>query len=151
MSYTIAVDFDGVLHSYISPFSEIPMDPPVPGAINWLKELVKSDLKVAILSTRNSSENGPEAVRKWLKDNGLTDSEIATITFPKDKIRATLYIDDRGYNFKGDNFPSIEFMTNYRTWNRELRDSAKSLKENASYLKGKGVSLKDIARLLKDS
>lgn len=38
--YTLAVDFDGVLHQYTTPWSNaatIP-DPPVDGAIAWLNE-----------------------------------------------------------------------------------------------------------------
>src|SRR5690606_19100252 len=50
---TVCVDFDGVLHSYVSGWkggTVIP-DPPVPGAIEWLTKLHES-YEIAILSTR---------------------------------------------------------------------------------------------------
>lgn len=65
--YTVAVDFDGVLHSYTSPWVNartIP-DPPVPGAIGWLVEATKK-FDVAVLSTRNFQWGGRRAMRKWL-------------------------------------------------------------------------------------
>jgi len=66
--YTVAVDFDGVLHSYTSPWvnaKTIP-DPPVPGAISWLFRIIQH-FEVAILSTRNHQRGGVATMKKWLK------------------------------------------------------------------------------------
>jgi hypothetical protein len=47
--YTVAVDFDGVIHSYASPWvnAETIPDPPVDGAIAWLNEIA-DDFEVVI-------------------------------------------------------------------------------------------------------
>jgi hypothetical protein len=65
--YTVCVDFDGVIHSYTSPWTKarhIP-DPPVKGALQFLVETLKS-FDVAIFSTRNFQFGGRRAMRKWL-------------------------------------------------------------------------------------
>lgn len=67
--YTVAVDFDGVLHSYTSPWvsaSFIP-DPPVPGAIEWLFRTIQK-FYIAITSTRNHQRGGVRAMRRWLRE-----------------------------------------------------------------------------------
>ena len=48
---TIAVDFDGVIHSYTSPFDRMTLDPPIEGAIPWLEEMV-GEFHVVIHSSR---------------------------------------------------------------------------------------------------
>ena len=66
--YTVAVDFDGVIHSYLTPWKNahtIP-DPPVDGAIVWLWEILQS-FDVVIFSTRCKSWRGRRAMRQWLK------------------------------------------------------------------------------------
>lgn len=41
---TICIDFDGVLHSYTSGWQgeDVASDPPVPGAIEWLREMIRN-------------------------------------------------------------------------------------------------------------
>lgn len=49
----IALDFDGVLHSYTSGWTgEIPMDPPTPGAVVFVEELLRQGYKLHIFTTR---------------------------------------------------------------------------------------------------
>ncbi len=66
--YTICVDFDGVIHSYTSPWVKphvIP-DPPVEGAIIWLHQMVQH-FTVVIFSTRCRTWRGRRAMRRWLR------------------------------------------------------------------------------------
>ena len=66
--YTVAVDFDGVLHSYSSPWINahtIP-DPPVAGALEWLVR-TSGGFAIAINSTRCKSWRGRRAMRAWLR------------------------------------------------------------------------------------
>lgn len=125
--YTVAVDFDGVIHSYSSPWVDaatIP-DPPVDGAIEWLFEMLQK-FDVAITSTRNHQPGGIVAMRSWLKENagniwneqpgfrGLEDIE-----FPLHKPAALIYLDDRAIRFAGV-FPSANEIHRARPWNKEL-------------------------------
>lgn len=64
----ICLDFDGVLHSYTTPWTNawtIP-DPPVPGAIEWLMNSRKQ-FELAILSSRSKSLRGRWAMKRWLR------------------------------------------------------------------------------------
>lgn len=65
--YTVCVDFDGVLHSYTSPWINphtIP-DPAVAGALEWLCAMTKK-FDVAVSSTRCKFWRGRRAMRRYL-------------------------------------------------------------------------------------
>ena len=115
---TICVDFDGVLNSYTSGFKgpDVLPDPPVDGAIEFLKKASKA-FKVVILSTRAENEKAITAMRTWLKKYGLPEGEANAIKITDKKPKATLYIDDRGWQFQGY-FPDIEYIVNYQPWHK---------------------------------
>lgn len=127
--YTVAVDFDGVIHAYTTPWvnaATIP-DAPVDGAIVWLhRTLQKFD--VAITSTRNHQPFGVMAMRRWLrKHSGNLWNEspgyrgLEDITFPKKKPAALIYLDDRAVRFTGANWPSPQDIHNARPWNKGVK------------------------------
>ncbi len=105
---TIAVDFDGVIHAYSQGWSDGSCyDVPLPGAIDGLKALMR-EYAVFILSTRP-----PAQIQDWLKVHA---PELATETVPagtqcwnarniigitQRKLPAIVYVDDRGYLFRG--------------------------------------------------
>ena len=115
---TICIDFDGVIHSYISPFTQpdvIP-DPPVPGAFDFIRWCLAEGFRVAIFSTRNSA--GLPAVRalhQWFERFGF--DKVYRLSFPDTKPAAFIYIDDRGFCFRGQ-FPTPEYLANFKPWNR---------------------------------
>jgi hypothetical protein len=114
--YTIAVDFDGVLHSYTSPWVDhhvIP-DPPVPGAVDWLNAIVK-DFDVVIFTTRGKTTAGKSAVRRYLDEHGVEWGLAAVVT--DEKPPALIYLDDRAYRFEGS-FPSPDDVHRARPWNK---------------------------------
>lgn len=135
--YTVAVDFDGVIHSYMTPWkgAHIIPDPPVLGVLDWLTVIAKR-FHVAIHSTRCATPEGCEAVRAYLKSEhqtvysparklvipcfhpglgGLVDSFDCT----HEKVAALVYIDDRAYRFDGTNLPTAhEIHTTLRPWNK---------------------------------
>lgn len=117
MRYTIAVDFDGVIHSYSSDWvspEHIP-DPPVEGAIAWLSDMAK-EFDIVVHSTRASSALGRQAVFEYLRANGF-HGRIAGIT--NEKPPALIYLDDRAYRFEGPGtFPTREQVMAARPWNK---------------------------------
>lgn len=116
--YTIAVDFDGVLHSYTSPWvdAETIPDPPVSGAIDWLNDITH-DLDVVIFTTRGKTEAGRLAVRSWLEDRGYNGPRL---TVTAEKPPALAYLDDRAYRFEGPGtFPSAEQVHRAKPWNKK--------------------------------
>lgn len=115
--FTVAVDCDGVLHSYTTPWSaakDIP-DPPVAGAIDWLNGIHRH-FDVVIHTTRGDQEGGNEAVMMWLRNNGFTGPDLLVTSR---KIPALVYIDDRAYRFEGDNFPTAQQIHQAKPWNKK--------------------------------
>ena len=119
MKKKIVLDFDGVIHSYTSPWvdAETIPDPPVPGAIEYIRMLLNLGYAVEIFSSRNNYSGGPIAMEDYLVKNGLTWDEIFKIRFPKYKPNGHIFIDDRGFTFEGV-FPPIEFIENFKQWNK---------------------------------
>lgn len=124
--YTIAVDFDGVIHRYDTKWINahtIP-DPPVVGAIEWLGRLVQT-LDVVIYSTRCRTWRGRRAIRAWLKKySGTIWNEsvgavgIEQVKLSFEKPAALVYIDDRAWRFDGS-FPTAEELLKARPWNKK--------------------------------
>ena len=128
---TLCLDFDGVLHSYTSGWQgadNIP-DPPVDGAIEWLRSLLGvpedegigdryKDFKIAIYSSRSKRWTGRKAMRDWLMKHGLTKYEIELIDFPKYKPASFVTLDDRAITFTGI-FPDPKEMLKFRPWNKQ--------------------------------
>lgn len=98
--YTIAVDFDGVLHPYTKGWvGETPDDEaPVAGALDAIKTLAETH-DVVVFSTRCGSGHGLRETWQWLDKHGFA-------AFVKDvsctKPGALAYIDDRAVPFNGD-------------------------------------------------
>ena len=105
-SNTLAIDFDGVIHSYRRGWTgETPEDGPMPGVKEALRQLKEAGWNLVIHSTRDSDK-----IFEWLDFYGLTDF-ISDIT--NTKIPAKLYIDDRGYHFKNW-YDTIEFVKTFK-------------------------------------
>lgn len=116
--YTVAVDFDGVIHRYDSPWvshEHIP-DPPVAGAIEWLNRIAE-DFDVVIFTTRGATPEGRVAVREWLDNNGFKEYREVTAQ----KVAALIYLDDRAMRFDGSNFPDAQAIHGARPWNKPAR------------------------------
>lgn len=116
---TIAVDFDGVIHSYTSGWKgagECP-DPPVPGAAEFLRAAVADErFDVVVFSTRAEQVDGLFAIRTYLGD--LVGLDVASqIKIVSSKPKAVIYIDDRGWQFDGS-FPHLDRIDSFTPWNK---------------------------------
>lgn len=135
----LSIDFDGVLHSYISGWQgarNIP-DPPVDGAIHWLRSLLSDpecvcamaprhlDFDVRIFSSRARYIGGRRAMKKWLfkhfKAIGEPGQCVELLKFPLFKPPSFLHIDDRSWTFAGV-FPTIDFMKGFKPWLRNCAE-----------------------------
>lgn len=75
---TVVFDFDGVIHSYTSGWkgaTEIP-DPPVPGIREAIQHIRLAGYRVVVVSTRCCGPEGMGAVRRYLRDNGITVDDV---------------------------------------------------------------------------
>jgi hypothetical protein len=121
---TVVLDFDGVLHSYTSGWQGVDQikDPPVTGAIEFLREAVKH-FNVNISSTRSHDDRGKRAMQSWLAywvakeyDNDKKElAWLAEIEWPTIKPPAFVTIDDRAITFTGI-FPSMEQIMSFKPW-----------------------------------
>lgn len=121
MSKTICIDFDGVLHSYSSGWQGVGVvkNPPVPGAIQFLRTLIQDKrFTPVVYSARSSEPAGISAMQAWLLEHGLSHIELECLQFPTQKPGAWLTIDDRAICFDG-NFPDLETLDGFRPWNRQ--------------------------------
>lgn len=120
-SKTICVDFDGVLNSYKTGWSgpRKIVDPPVPGAIEWLEYMAHpmSCYRICIYSSRSRFIGGPRAMKKWLCKHGLSRMALGEIDFPIKKPAAFITIDDRAICFNGT-FPTIAEIEGFIPWNK---------------------------------
>lgn len=94
---TIALDFDGVLHSYKTWDGDIPKNSPVDGALSFVNDLVDMGYEVVIFSSRAKNETGKKGISDWLEKHDFPKLKVH-----HDKPAAELYVDDRGYRFDGD-------------------------------------------------
>lgn len=127
MKPILCLDFDGVLHSYSSGWkgADVIPDPPVEGAITFLREAVKH-FRVAIFSSRSNQSGGLRAMREWLGywvlDQRLSDDEdlawASAIEWPTEKPAAFITIDDRALTFDGT-WPAIETLLAFKPWNKK--------------------------------
>lgn len=110
---TVALDFDGVIHSYTSGwmgFDVIP-DPPVEGIKELIDELREIGYLVVIYSTRCSRVAGKIAIIKWLEKN-----EIYVDAVQAQKPPAICYVDDRAIPFTGSTDGLIDKIQDFKSW-----------------------------------
>jgi hypothetical protein len=143
MSGIISVDFDGVIHSYVSGWkgmANIP-DPPVNGSFDALFRLLDAGFEVAIFSSRSRSLRGRWAMKRWMRraiaDHWLKGGRLPSgieaecwgdaagvcrrFSWPWFKPAAILTIDDRAVTFNGDwSSPdySPENISVFQPWNK---------------------------------
>lgn len=116
----LCLDFDGVIHSYSSGWkgADIIPDPPVTGAMSFIRETLKH-FRVAIFSSRSNQPGGLNAMKDYIALNselGFHDP-IVGLEWPLEKPAAFVSIDDRALTFDGT-WPSIEYLKAFQPWNK---------------------------------
>ncbi|MHA1962664.1 MAG: hypothetical protein ACW99U_20930 [Candidatus Thorarchaeota archaeon] len=115
----LVLDFDGVIHSYVSGWhgADVANDPPVPGVYEFIVE-ASSEFQICIISARSSQPGGILCMCTYLRDKvNLPEDILEEIWFPTTKPPAHLWIDDRAFCFRGA-WPSIEELINFKPWNK---------------------------------
>jgi len=93
----LALDFDGVLHSYVSGWQgcDVIGDPPVPGAVEFVRA-AQEHFEVVVCSSRARDCGAATAMARWLDKWGFP-----TMTITNRKPAAFVSIDDRALQFVG--------------------------------------------------
>jgi len=125
----LCLDFDGVIHSYSSGWkgADVIPDPPVPGAIAFIRSALK-DFRVAIFSSRSNQPGGLSAMREYIGyhvlDQRLADDEdlawASEIEWPLEKPAAMVTIDDRALTFDGT-WPALDVLKTFQPWNKKAK------------------------------
>lgn len=124
----LCLDFDGVIHSYVSGWQgadKIP-DPPVPGALQFIVAAMEH-FTVAIYSSRSHQPDGIAAMVQWLGYWSVDDTygmpadfdhgAWGAIQWPDHKPSAFVTIDDRALTFNGT-WPDLETIRQFKPWNK---------------------------------
>ena len=124
---TVAIDFDGVIHRHVSKWTvshEI-HDGPVDGALDFI-ETVMEEFDVIIFSARAADAAAQDAISNWMFEHWAAAGkdtrkliEIKDITAKKP--HAIIYIDDRGWHFKGT-FPTMDELRSFESWTKSQGD-----------------------------
>lgn len=121
----LCLDFDGVIHSYTSPWegADIIPDPPVPGALEFIHEALQT-FRVAVFSSRSGQAGGIPAMKGWLNLHarrmglGFADASwLEALEFPREKPPAMVTLDDRALTFTGE-WPKVAELLKFKPWNR---------------------------------
>jgi hypothetical protein len=122
----ICLDFDGVVHSYMSGWKgarNIP-DPPVEGVFAFIATMLSYGYDVVIHSSRARHFGGIWAMRRWLKKHagamwydGMGEG-MEAVRFVRWKPPAVLTLDDRAVTFDGT-WPSLETIKGFKPWNKK--------------------------------
>jgi len=115
----LCMDFDGVIHSYASRWkgAEIIPDPPVPGAIDFLRRAL-DHFDVQIYSSRSGQAGGINAMQDWLLTHSDDAKLVQAIGWPDAKPAAMITIDDRALTFDGT-WPEIYMLKAFKPWNKK--------------------------------
>ncbi|WP_152048494.1 hypothetical protein [Aureimonas psammosilenae] len=123
----VALDFDGVIHSYSSPWTDAATisDPPTPGSMQFLRDFVEDErFEVVVVSSRLSQSGGTNAVAQWLFDRlagefGAEEGDRIhrQIDLSAKRPPAHITIDDRGWQFDGT-WPDLDAIDAFKPWNK---------------------------------
>ncbi len=129
---TVCLDFDGCISEYKHGWTgdnEIP-DLPVPGAFEAILSYIRDGLDVVVMSSRALWPTGAAAIRWWLRhhlaclqgkhplERNILSHWVDNCVITGTKPGALMYIDDRGYRFEGNNWPTPE-QVREQPWNRK--------------------------------
>ena len=127
MKKIMCLDFDGVVHSYLSGWKgarNIP-DPPMPGALDFITESLAHGWDVVIHSSRARHFGGIWAMRNWLRKHSgnqwdCMGPSLCDVRFSRWKPPAILTIDDRSMRFNGC-WPSLSECEKFRPYKHDMK------------------------------
>lgn len=114
----LCLDFDGVLHHYISKWtsaSEV-RDGPTPGAEEALMDYIQAGFDVQVFSSRSHQDGGLIAMKEWSKKHFHPDV-WCELGYPLIKPPALISLDDRALTFDG-RWPTVQTLRAFRPWNK---------------------------------
>lgn len=111
---TVVFDFDGVIHSYKSPWqgADVIPDAPVFGIREAIADIRKL-YNVVVVSSRCIVPEGMKAVKDYLAKNRIEVDAVMA-----EKPPAVVYVDDRAICFDGESSKLLGKIMNFVPWNK---------------------------------
>lgn len=119
---TVILDFDGVVHSYVSGWQgadNIP-DPPVEGIKDAIANMRKY-YRIVIVSSRCYQPGGIAAIERWLAAHGIVVDAVTD-----EKPPAKVIVDDRAITFDGDAGALLARVNAFRPWTHRRTKKTRS-------------------------
>ncbi len=112
----ICLDFDGCISNSVHGGydQDAFIFEPTEGIKEWIEEMSQYH-DFVIFSARELTDVGKSNLYVWLEKHGFPKLKITNVK----PARGHLFIDDRAYNFDGSNLPTVDFVTNFKPWNRK--------------------------------
>jgi len=107
---TVCLDFDGVLADYHGWKDEDTLDPPYPGAKEFVERVLAAGYAVVVHTTRD-----PDRIWNWLGENCFP---VFNVDVARRKPKALVYIDDRAFRFTGDWDAAFEAIRQPPHWQK---------------------------------
>ena len=125
MKQTVIFDFDGVINSYSSGWqgAAVIPDPPVAGIREAISR-IRRYYRVVVVSSRCYQPGGIDAIKSWLKKNGIQVDDVTD-----EKPPAKVIIDDRAITFDGDCEALLEKINTFQPWTKKRGSRVGGLKE----------------------
>jgi hypothetical protein len=123
----LCLDFDGVIHSYTSPWTdpETISDHVTPGFFDWAQEAAEL-FRLVIYSSRSKSREAIFEMNKWFLREFAAyraaggKADLPIVEFAHEKPAAFLTIDDRAICFQGDwGELRPEKLRQFKPWNKQ--------------------------------
>ena len=110
----LALDFDGVLHSYASGWhgAVTIKDEPTEGAQAFCERASKH-FALLVFSSRCAFPGGAQAIMLWLTQHNFPDGMWVSIDGVK--APATVTLDDRAWRFDGE-WPDVDELAAFKPW-----------------------------------
>ena len=112
MKPILCLDFDGVLHSYVSGWqgADVISDGPVAGAQEFCQAALRH-FEIVIHSSRCHQEGGVDAIEQWLRKHEFPKGIVVAYYKPS----AFVTLDDRAVTFSGI-WPDVQALLGFRPW-----------------------------------
>jgi len=125
----LALDFDGVLHSYASGWQGActVADEPVAGAQAFCERAIKH-FALLVFSSRCSMPGGAQAIMLWLRLHHFPEGMWVSIDGVK--APATVTLDDRAWRFDGE-WPDVEELAVFQPWHIVRKHDLRRAREEA--------------------
>jgi hypothetical protein len=126
----LCLDFDGVINSYATGWSDSIPDPPTPGTAQFLYDAQQAGFRIVVVSSRFHHRDGKVAVSNYvwrlLDDEfgtNVADAVHMSIDFSDTRPPAFVTLDDRALTFTGT-WPSIETLKAFQPWHKKVKDGS---------------------------